>query len=377
MRIVKQICIVLVLIISLSGCTKSEQQNETTSEIGVNEKEISVMENGGWSEINGGFLMQLNDMMAYFDFASKMLVPLCTKTECDHEPNISEKDYCTAVLLAKDCSAKMCVYGGYLWYLKWIDFETAAIYRADLSGENAQEMFVVDVGISEAHRVVLYDNYMYIVDKKPVYNKIGAWVGDTERVVKISLEDGTVTEITQAKETQMPLYYVLDVCDGKLYFRDNENDKLFFYDCASGEIGEYPLNAKSLNMMEVRKGYLVYTSLDSAENFTEIIRLRDGKVLQRVNISDLSSYRIYDNEILLFHDEKGYYRYTFDTDEFELVGNEELLRKFWTFCPTGDGYLGEIYVGEYQREYAYMDREAFNRGEYSYKALTEDRKPIW
>ena len=349
-------------------------------------EEVTIMESGGWSETDGGFLMELSntdgaECLVYFDYATKLLVPFCTKADCSHNVTNTEAKTCTAAILSVDCSSYCGIYGGKLWYLKVLDLEHTGVYCADVTGENAQEMFVIEF-FSNMGDIILYDNTMYATCRRTIENEYGVLTGDAESLVAISLEDGSKTVLLPETENIEPSYYTIGFYNDKVYYRyfpckEFPKGGVCYYDCTTGEIGVVPLPDIIIDLADMYGQHVVYRREENGKYFLEVYDLKQNKVVDSVKVNHkISSMRVYDDELLFIVEEDGYYRYDFATNKAEKIGDEHLPDQYWPFWPTGEGYLVKMMEKHMSTEFGYITREAFENGGEPI-VLTEDEMPIW
>ena len=373
----------IMLILLVAGCAG---EVEELPEEPKQTEEVTIMEAGGWSETGGGFLMELSntdgaECLVYFDYATKLLVPFCTKADCSHNVTNTEAKTCTAAILGVDCSSYCGIYGGKLWYLKVLDLEHTAVYCADVTGENAQEMFVIDF-FPFMGDIILYDNTMYATCKRIIENEYGVLTGDAESLVAISLEDGSKTVLLPETENIGPSYYTIGFYDGKVYYRyfpcmEFPKGRVCYYDCKTGETGVVPLADVTIDLGDMYERYIVYKGEEKGKNFVEVFDLKQEKVVEKIKFNnEVSTIRVYRDEVMLIVENEGYYQYTFSDGELKHIGDMDLTKEYWAFWSTEDGYLVKTNEDDMISEIGYISREEYENAGMP-KLLTENQMPIW
>lgn len=374
----------LCLFACLNGCAKTVEGKPSAdlTEEGVQE-EAGLLELE--PEVAGGRLMKLGTLdpiLVYFDYAEKTFIPFCTKADCGHEPGNMD---CTANLLAPNL-AGICEYQGKLWYLKAItegrermsDPAYTALYRADLTGENEEELYRWEM--ETPFFGVLYDGYLYCVDNRGCYDENLQFVGYTESLIRINLENGDADEIEEKEETQQSLYRILDFREGKLYYQCYSGEKypdgaVMVYDGKSREKKAFPLAEGDLRVAEVQEDYLAYSVMDREQTVMHIADLESGEEVMSLPIDFYASYNIFGEEVWIYQYRKESEIYNIKTGEYrkEPAGRTDFVKHF----STGDGYIGQIVdENDYCTEYAYISEEDYkNNGEPT--ILTKDMYPIW
>lgn len=374
----------LLAVLALPGCVaEGKDTPERITKEATFTEEAAVMYAGAGSEVNGGYLLRVGEYMVYFDVESQKFVPFCFRAECDHQ-TVSGEDVCSAVILGDSC-LRMGVYKDKLWYLKGITPEETALCSAELTGAEAEECYRLDVGITSGSLAVIYKDQIYMVDAKPSYDQYRQYVGTDLRLVSVDLDSGKLTEIEGLEEAQRFQYEIIGFWGGKIYYYYCPDDVKYsegavvYYDCETGEKGEIKLRKGILNRAKMNGPYLVCEKMNEKGGpyFLEVFDVGTGEEREWIALNEkVMDYQVYQNEVLLQADNR-YYRYTFETGEYEAVENTKLTSVFWPRWGTEDGYLGmKIEHGMVGNEFAYMDRDSFDHGGESVP-LTKDGVPIW
>ncbi|MCI8513760.1 MAG: hypothetical protein HFI93_03895 [Lachnospiraceae bacterium] len=320
-------------------------------------------------------------ILVYFDYASKVFVPLCTKADCSH---LSGDMGCTANLLARSLKG-VCEYQGQLWYLKtktegrqsMNDPLYTTLCRADLTGENEEELYTWEINVSEGS--VLYDGYFYCVDTQNYYDENLQLMGFKERLLRIDLENVDMAAIEEKEETQQRLYRILGFREGKLYYqcypgKNYPEGVVMTYDCKNQEKEAFPLAEGELRIAALEEDYLTYSILDREQTVMYIVDLEDKEEVMSLPIDFYASYDILDGEVWVGQYRQKYEIYNLETKEYrEIAERNDLTRGF----STGDGYVGQVIDGnDYVTEYAYISKEDFEKGG-APTIITKDEYPIW
>lgn len=373
------------LSLCLAGCEKTP---ETPAAFLADASDEAGMM-GVVTEVPGGRLMMLGEsesILVYFDYTGKTFVPICTRADCAHEPG--DKN-CPAGLLAENLVG-ICVYQGQLWYLKesfegrqnLSDPVVVMLCRADLTGENAEELYTWQM-TPNLFGSVLYNGCYYVIDQPDIYDESGQYVGLESRIIRVDLESGAITEIEEKEEAQKTLYYIMGFREGNLYYNYYPGDRypngaVVRYDCETGEKEALSLREGDLHCAFLDGNYLLYMMEEEGQGeMVCVMDLTSGEEIARIpNEQDMGA-SLYGDEILFSDLRYGYARYDLKTGEYQPeIRDAEFANLFQAVFWTGDGYVGRCANEEgFFNEYAYISREDFDRGGRP-TPLTKDGWPI-
>lgn len=377
---------ILLSVVCFGGCiagrkntTPEAMKNDIQSKTGI----MSLS-----PEFLGGRLITLqstsgDSQVVCFDYESKSFVPLCTKADCSHTPGDRG---CTANLLAQNLS-QICVYDGKLWYLKMkagdsLQETETVLCCADITGENEEEMYTIEGDIYLIWCSVLYDNSFYGVNHQMVIDEKGLFDGYKERMIRLDLANGEMTEIEGIQHVQSANYYIFGYRDEKIYYRYYPCDEypegaIVTYHCETQEKEILSLREGMLENPSMNENYLVYAIMEENENIWYVIDLEKEEEIGFVADKFKRGCSIYDDEILFYSLEQGYSRYQIKTGEYqEKIQNNEFAKQFDAFYSVKDGYLGRIIEDGYETEYAYISKKDFDKGG-TPTILTKNGMPIW
>lgn len=362
----KRLYVVMLATMLLCGCGQKGSETQINTDFLENDKEVTVMIGGGRSEVKNGYLMKIinQQLVAYFDCETKVLVPLCTKADCTHSIEERGEASCTAVLLGYE-AMKLGIYEGKLWYLNGNEYNVLEIWQADITGENAKKMYTLEGHAPSG--TFIYDGHMYLHTRKFLVNELGMMEGLEESIFRVNLENGEFFALEEPKHLDIPTFELVGLSDGVLYVYHYEQSEeypggaLVMYDCETGEKSVFAKNPGKYAYWGMNQNFIVSTSLIDDEGVISIIDLATGKKVDQLIFDKKRQFIIFEEEILIPVDD-NYCRYTFADRNFEVLNTKALFGKFYPKISTGDGYLGDLADKEVCYGCGYIDKESFDQG---------------
>lgn len=369
----KTLIVFVSILMLLSGCEKKQAEIPPVSHGRDITDEAALLDYS--LKLDGGVLNLVGfngSIVTFFDDKMEEFLPLCTKADCSHEPLDLG---CTAALLGETCCGKLGIYHDKLWYWKYVDLDRSILCCADLSGENEEELFEVDVFATGNGPDVFYGGYLYKIDAKNKFDNMGMFAGFEERIVRIDLETGKLMEIKKAEEVKIAEYRCLGAYGGKIFYQRNDIEdnefQILTYDCENEKFEEYPIEG-TLGNGELAGHYFAYRYEKDGEIRLKVLDLKREKEIGDFQIHADGAWLLFEDEVLAFSAKNGCKRFDIAIQEITQLDVENVS----IICETNYGYiLGLSSDGITMDEYGYLSKEDFQNGEEP-KILTEGGIPI-
>lgn len=264
---------ILCFCLCLVGCSGKEAEGHVGKD--WSEKTVFEMSVRG-CETENGVILNGGDKYLYYDEATGILTPLCSRADCDH--TVAED--CTARLLMEQSTGIIGYYDGYLWFF-WEHEGEMTLRRANVDGTGQKDLFQVDIGLSGVE-CWIYQGVLYLLDTRIDLTE-DSLVKRTDRIVAIDLSTGEEEEIFEGTEELLRLR---GMEGGRLYYQlwysedDKESDQkmgvLYCYDCDTGETAEV-LRQEGMDYAAVEEDYLVYGISEETQMNYYILDLETGE----------------------------------------------------------------------------------------------------
>lgn len=315
-------------------------------------------------------------LMLYFDADSRQMVPLCTRSECEHKyaDGMTESEAeCPAAYLGLK-SEEYAIYGDKIWYIDPGE-KAWEFWTADLDGENHRKQW--DIHLEESYPSgisLFYQGYYYgIQDQIRFSNEIE----NRKRIIAISLTDGHVQAVTDWLNTKT-LLWLVGVHKDSIYYTvlvqetaEKQTHRLLCKDLRSGE-----------EEILAESDSWIYAAMD-AQWLGYGVLTEDGTDLMLRNLKRGEDYILYEKEDMEpygfdltngkliwydIHPESGTYTYFFyDIEEKKLQETKPYQRLYdmWVnfgdiwFCRASKSYdeVGLLPNNDDYNEYFYITQE--------------------
>lgn len=177
-------------------------------------------------------------MLYYHDFATGKSVPVCDRTECDHQavdPDSGTSATCNAQIKTYNTVA---VYQDKIYYVEQAE-RYLSLRRRDTDGNNDEKVADLDAA-QMGGRMWFYRDRAFLMASTDVSGSFDAETRKSDksrmRLFVINLTNGK-TEILAESSLIAAVNYAFNVYrmeDGKAYYYDLERDKWYVYDIDSG-----------------------------------------------------------------------------------------------------------------------------------------------
>lgn len=312
----KAIMILIIMVLTISGCGKTDgKENPNAQILDYEETGSAYTGNSGAAFMDTGFYYQnVNGQLMYFDDETNQVVYVCGKPNCKHDPKDGE---CDANIHGNQFN--MVYRKGRLYYTNTIEGDTVGkivMFSIKPDGSDRKEEGTLgEIALAETgYSVELYKHYAAIS-----YD-----ITDTSQKVELmNMDTGERSVICENHDKLKSVYDGGFFCDD-LYYGEKEHDKegniikeiLYQYNLKTKKVSKiYEGKIESRAFM---KGYLIFSD-GKAINRLPL----DGGKVEKLFPYEASCYFRYDGKYLYVEDN---FESTFDVEAQKVKFDDHLVK---------------------------------------------------